>query len=1349
MATVGAVWINVLPSMQGFATNLQKQATSAAKVAAAGAGEQMGAALGDATVGALAQRMTANSKRMQATFTGSTNVMTRSLSNFRAGFRDVDAAASAFTGRMGSLGGATARGLRPAGVALSGFVSGFADANAAASAFTGRAGAIGGAVRRGMGPAVVAAQNLHSGFTDAAAAASVFTGRMGTVGGVARTALQPGITAVSAIGSGLSTAGTAAVSAFSSMRSGVSTAFAGVGTAVSAVSTAGSTAASQLATFFSTAATSAANTVRGVLGGAIGQVGAMLGAIGLGALGAQIAQVASGASTTQAQLEALYGAAGGGAVEVTAVMDGMNERFRGLDLSVMRQGATSLAYMGVQGEEAVGLLERLEKATTATGSGAIGMERAFYALTQGVNAGKFQMDTLNQISDAGIPIYDALADVLGVSIPEAQAMATEGAIGLGEVLQALSGEHGTWFPALLEGADNVSQTFAGAWGTIKNTIVNGFAEQLIPLFDRAAPLMLTLADSVGRGFEALPGIVDRVRQVFSQLMEGTGLNQLPALIMGTVVPSIRNLWTAIQPLAVVIGGVLVVGVRLLMGALTALGPVLTSVTGWLADNRKWVTLVGVAILGGVAAYYALGVATAVVTAITSVTRIWAVAQWALNAALSANPIGLIVIAIAALIAGIIYAYNNFEGFRKVVDTVWQAVKTAALWIWEKGLKPAFEGIKIALAWVGEALTSAKGWFLGLGQAAMDLWSTYIQPAVSFIWELIKVVFTAIVVAVFGPLIAAVYALGKVFGWLWTNAIQPAFTWIAAGAMWLWNNGIKPAWDFIVAGVKLLGSWFTWLWNRIKVVFTWISGHITRAWNLIKTIFTMLINDIKYRLGAAFTWFRDSVVRPVWDWISGHITRIWNNGIKPAFDKVREGVRTMQKAFNTGKEVIRKAWNGIRDSAKKPVNFLIDTVYNDGIRKLWNKVAGVVNANTLPKVDTFASGGRTRGGIPGRDSIPALMMADEYVIKRSSARQIGFDRLEYMNRTGQLPQEPARFAEGGRVFPNAPGIPSAKRMLDAVADFLGPKSLFSLGGDIITGNYTDAVEKVLKPARDITGEIGKTGLPGVPHLIVKTGGDKIKSKIKELVEAWNASMSGGGGADDWVGLGSASERLQNAARWARTQHGLPYQWGGNGNPSWDCSGFVSAIESVIRGQRPHRRWSTHAFQGGSAPAGWVRNLRSPYMIGVTHAGVGHTAGTLMGVNVESAGGGKGVVVGSRARGAGGFPYRYGFAPVAGDRTPMSSPDGRADLYDRGGYVQPGMTLVANRSGRPEPVLTAAQWRDMHQLAQSVGARDGGELMRDAHIHLHESEATVREAFRRVDTELRKRRRGGVHAGRVGR
>jgi phage-related protein len=58
-------------------------------------------------------------------------------------------------------------------------------------------------------------------------------------------------------------------------------------------------------------------------------------------------------------------------------------------------------------------------------------------------------------------------------------------------------------------------------------------------------------------------------------------------------------------------------------------------------------------------------------------KILTAAQWLLNAAMDANPIGLIVVGVAALVAGVILAYQKFKPFRAIVDAVGRAIATAA------------------------------------------------------------------------------------------------------------------------------------------------------------------------------------------------------------------------------------------------------------------------------------------------------------------------------------------------------------------------------------------------------------------------------------------------------------------------------------------------------------------------------------------------------------------------------------------------------------------------------------------------------------------------------------------------
>lgn len=61
-------------------------------------------------------------------------------------------------------------------------------------------------------------------------------------------------------------------------------------------------------------------------------------------------------------------------------------------------------------------------------------------------------------------------------------------------------------------------------------------------------------------------------------------------------------------------------------------------------------------------------------AVSLATKAWAGIQWLLNAALSANPIGLVVVGITALVGAVIWAYNKFEGFRNIVLSAWDALK---------------------------------------------------------------------------------------------------------------------------------------------------------------------------------------------------------------------------------------------------------------------------------------------------------------------------------------------------------------------------------------------------------------------------------------------------------------------------------------------------------------------------------------------------------------------------------------------------------------------------------------------------------------------------------------------------
>ncbi|MET8330545.1 hypothetical protein [Streptomyces sp. NPDC005181] len=175
--------------------------------------------------------------------------------------------------------------------------------------------------------------------------------------------------------------------------------------------------------------------------------------------------------------------------------------------------------------------------------------------------------------------------------------------------------------------------------------------------------------------------------------------------------------------------------------------------------------------------------------------------------------------------------------------------------------------------------------------------------------------------------------------------------------------------------------------------------------------------------------------------------------------------------------------------------------------------------------------------------------------------------------------------------------------------------------------------------------------------------------------------------------------------------------------------MSSIEKMILGQVPKGRlWSTFSFQGNNAPAGWVRNLRSPFQIGITNAGVGHTAGTLAGVNVESRGG-QCVVVGKSARGWNDplFTSHYGFAPALAKK-----PSG----YFAGGFPSVGELAMVGEQG-PELVrfmspaqiysngdtrAMARQAADLASLPAGQGGNQAPNITVENHVWVGDREIT---------------------------
>lgn len=666
----------------------------------------------------------------------------------------------------------------------------------------------------------------------------------------------------------------------------------------------------------------------------------------------------------------------------------------------------------------------------------------------------------------------------------------------------------------------------------------------------------------------------------------------------------------------------------LLPALAGVGAAFAAGVGWVREYGAWLLPLGVAVAGLTITMNASAIATAGVTAVFSVyrgvilaaaavTRGYAIVQGLLNAVMSANPVGLIITGIAALVTLLVVAYNRSDTFRAIVQGAWSGIQAgfAALWAY---LQPAFAQLMVGLR--------------AMGAAAVWLWGV-LGPVFSFIWTAIKVLATIYGVLLIGPWILGFKAIAAISTWLWSTVLGPTFALITAGARLLWA-GVKSQFDLFMAGVRLLGAVGLWLWRTVFApVVGWIVGGARLLWTGVKIQFGAFMAGVR-ALGAVGTWLWRTALKPAFDAIATGAKWLYDKGLKPPIELGKTAAKALGSAFTTAKDTIGREFGKLSGLAKKPISFIVNTVYNGGIVPTWNLVAGAFGAPKLSKIKGFATGGRVFGaGTETSDDVPAWLSKNEHVWTAREVRGAGGHGAVMSMR---------KWAAAGGGSAGTPGFASGGGLFDWVKGAAGKgldlaKSGVSWLKDGMKASAVAGLNSVVKPLIDqISGSAS----------LYRDMVTRIPRKMIDSIIGYSGKAD-----SELEKAGIGGKGFKAGLAWARTQAGKRYQWGGNGNPSWDCSGLVSAVESVIRGQSPHRRWATGSFSGATAPAGWVLGARSPYMIGITNAGVGHTAGTINGTNIESRGG-DGVVVGSRARSYHDplFTHTYGFKGYAEGGSP---------------------------------------------------------------------------------------------------
>jgi phage-related protein len=213
---------------------------------------------------------------------------------------------------------------------------------------------------------------------------------------------------------------------------------------------------------------------------------------------------------------------------------------------------------------------------------------------------------------------------------------------------------------------------------------------------------------------------DAIQKYILGLGDMQGVTGAMAAISQTTEGQISNLEDNVTSLYLALGKELKPVISTVISALSGFIDTIKNSITWIKQNKDGVKAVAIGL--GIAAV-AYGVFTIAANASAIATSVMTSAQWALNAAMNANPIGLIVVGIAALAAGFVYAWQKSVTFRAVLIGVFEVIKEGvntvithfkALWDVisgvftldaakiKKGFDAGFENVKNAGSRMGQA-----------------------------------------------------------------------------------------------------------------------------------------------------------------------------------------------------------------------------------------------------------------------------------------------------------------------------------------------------------------------------------------------------------------------------------------------------------------------------------------------------------------------------------------------------------------------------------------------------------------------------------------------------------------------
>lgn len=364
----------------------------------------------------------------------------------------------------------------------------------------------------------------------------------------------------------------------------------------------------------------------------------------------------------------------------------------------------------------------------------------------------------------------------------------------------------------------------------------------------------------------------------------------------------------------------------------SLGSALQSVGDWASEHGDAIRTVIAGIAGGFAAFKTASLISAAVTALKSfdvAAKIAAAGQWVLNAAMNANPIVLVVTAIGALVAALVWFFTQTETGRKAwasftsfLSSAWQSVVSFVTSLGQNianfFTQTIPNAIQSVIQWfqqlpsaIGTALsnliTSIGTWAVSFGQSALQAGQQFVSNIANFLTNL-------------PATIAYWLAYGITFVVLW--AAQLGSQAISAGQQFLANLGTffvqlpGNIWNWLTSTVASVASWAaqmganalsagSWFLSNVGTfisqlpanVGSWLSGAVSAAASFVGRMASNAVNAGSRFLSSIGSYI-SQVPGRIGAGLSGAISAVGSFASSMASGALRAGQQFLSNLVNT-------------------------------------------------------------------------------------------------------------------------------------------------------------------------------------------------------------------------------------------------------------------------------------------------------------------------------------------------------------------------------------------------------------------------------------------------------------------